>query len=52
MAPEALSKFVAPENTWMHDAIAVLDEVFGIADTEVTVDHDGNLDVRLTADEA
>lgn len=50
MSDAAFAKFIAPESAWIHDALKVLDDVFGIADVDATVDDEDKLVVTVTAD--
>lgn len=49
MSEAAFEKFIAPESAWIHDAIAVVEEVFGIQKVDADVD-DGELVVTVTCD--
>lgn len=50
MSEDAFAQFIAPESAWIHDALKVLDDVFGIADVDADVDDNGKLVVTVTAD--
>lgn len=50
MSEATFEKFIAPESAWIHDAIAVVEEVFGVQDVDADVDKDGELVVTVTCD--
>lgn len=50
MPENAFEEFVSADCAWMHDALAILDDVFGISDVDVDTDESGELVVTATAD--
>lgn len=50
MPDNAFEEFVSADCAWMHDALAILDDVFGISGVDAGVDEDGRLVVTATAD--
>lgn len=50
MSDAAFAQFVAPESEWIHDAIAVAEKVFGVADVDVDTDEENHLVVTVTCD--
>ena len=45
-------RFVSPENAWLHEALDVLDKVFGVTDTIVDTDENDSLVCHVLLDPA
>ena len=43
MPESTFEEFIAPESEWIHEAIAVLEELFGVSDVDIGTDDDGKL---------
>ena len=50
MSDTAFAQLVVPENAWIHDALAIAEDIFGVSDIDVDTDEDGTLVVTVTAD--
>lgn len=46
----AFDKFISADNAWMHEALDVLDAVFGVTDTTLATDTDGKLVITVELD--
>ena len=48
---EAYARFFSSDNAWMHNALDIIDSVFGVSDIDYEIDSENHLVVNVRCDE-